>query len=152
MKLALHTPGEVVTSYRQALDQRKQVGILSELNRCTREEIVTLLEAAGEDMEWYRSRKTRRREKPPHIRWTREERDLLREKLQQGYSIEEVAGILGRTESSAYHQAYNYGFLPQNAGEVYRNKKREKEKGENGKHGTKGKGPAGCRRTSPKGK
>lgn len=40
--------GEIVASYRQAADLKKQIGILAELNACEKRDIVEILREAGE--------------------------------------------------------------------------------------------------------
>lgn len=47
------TDGEVVTSFRQAKNKREQIGILSELNLCSKSDILNILCAAGEDVSDY---------------------------------------------------------------------------------------------------
>lgn len=39
--------GEITTSYRQAKDKKKQIEVLSELNMCSKEEIVEILKEQG---------------------------------------------------------------------------------------------------------
>ena len=41
------TPGEIVTFYRQAMDRRKQIRILAELNAVSKDEILRILDGAG---------------------------------------------------------------------------------------------------------
>ena len=41
------TNSEIVASYEQALDQKKQIGILADLNVCSKQEIVEILRKAG---------------------------------------------------------------------------------------------------------
>lgn len=41
--------GEIVTSYKQAKDKKKQITILSQLNLCTTDEIIEILKANGID-------------------------------------------------------------------------------------------------------
>ncbi len=41
------TVEEIVTSYRQARNQQTQIGVLADLNVCTRKEIKDLLAEAG---------------------------------------------------------------------------------------------------------
>ena len=43
------TPSEIVLSYRQAKDKRKQITILSELNACSKGSIIEILKANGVD-------------------------------------------------------------------------------------------------------
>ena len=40
---------EIVTSYKQAKDKKKQITILSQLNLCTADEIIEILKASGID-------------------------------------------------------------------------------------------------------
>lgn len=41
---------EIVTEYRQAKAPQKQIGILADLNRCSKQEIVAVLAAAGVEL------------------------------------------------------------------------------------------------------
>ncbi len=41
------TEKEIIRSYKQALNKRKQIGVLADLNACPREDIVNILSAAG---------------------------------------------------------------------------------------------------------
>lgn len=41
------TDKEIIRSYKEALNKRKQIEVLSDLNACTREDIVNILSAAG---------------------------------------------------------------------------------------------------------
>lgn len=41
------TDNEIVKSYKKAQDRRKQIGILAELNLCTKEDIRIILRKAG---------------------------------------------------------------------------------------------------------
>lgn len=45
------TKGEIVTSYRQAKDQRSQIKVLAELNVTSQEEIIKILQEAGETVQ-----------------------------------------------------------------------------------------------------
>ena len=48
--MILHmTVGEIVTSYRQAANQKQQIGVLADLNACTKTDIKRILEDAGVD-------------------------------------------------------------------------------------------------------
>lgn len=49
---------EIVVSYRTAASPAKQIGVLAELNTCSREEIREILTAAGEPVPAKRTRKT----------------------------------------------------------------------------------------------
>ena len=44
------TPAEIVADYRQSKTPMKQIGILADLNVCTRQEIVDILREAGEEL------------------------------------------------------------------------------------------------------
>ena len=41
------TEKEIVKSYKNAVNQRAQIGILAELNLCSKKEITAIIEAAG---------------------------------------------------------------------------------------------------------
>lgn len=42
--------GEIVLSYKRAQNRRMQVGILADLNQCSKKEIENILLAAGEEL------------------------------------------------------------------------------------------------------
>lgn len=41
------TNGEIITSYRQAKDKKKQIEVLADLNMCSKDEIVEILKEQG---------------------------------------------------------------------------------------------------------
>lgn len=48
-KQLIMSAGEIVISYKQAKDKKKQITILSQLNLCTTDEIIEILKANGID-------------------------------------------------------------------------------------------------------
>lgn len=49
--------GEIVLSYKRAQNRRMQVGILADLNQCSKKEIESILLAAGEEVPKGRTKK-----------------------------------------------------------------------------------------------
>lgn len=49
--------GEIVLSYKRAQNRRMQVGILADLNQCSKKEIESILMAAGEEVPKGRTKK-----------------------------------------------------------------------------------------------
>ena len=60
---------EIVTNYRQAADKKAQLGILADLNLCSRAEIADILLEAGEavDGRWIGRPRTKRREQAQEV-------------------------------------------------------------------------------------
>ena len=110
------TDGEVVTSFRQAKNKREQIGILSELNLCSKSDILNILCAAGEDVSDYISGRPKKKpaEKKSGApaaarRWSEDEVTILREGCLAGGACGDIAHALGRTEQSVYFKAREMG-------------------------------------------
>ena len=110
------TDGEVVTSFRQAKNKREQIGILSELNLCSKSDILNILCAAGEDVSDYISGRPKKKpaEKKSGApaaarRWSEDEVTILREGCLAGGACGDIANALGRTEQSVYFKAREMG-------------------------------------------
>lgn len=110
------TDGEVVTSFRQAKNKREQIGILSELNLCSKSDILNILCAAGEDVSDYISGRPKKKpaEKKSGApaaarRWSEDEVTILREGCMAGGACGDIANALGRTEQSVYFKAREMG-------------------------------------------
>lgn len=114
------TDGEVITSFRQAKNKREQIGILSELNLCSKSDILNILCAAGEDVSDYISGRPKKKPaekksgapdeaRPAARRWSEDEETILREGCFAGGSCGDIAQALGRTEKSVYFKAREMG-------------------------------------------
>lgn len=110
------TDGEVITSFRQAKNKREQIGILSELNLCSKSDILNILCAAGEDVSDYISGRPKKKpaEKKSGApaaarRWSEDEVTILREGCLAGGACGDIARALGRTEQSVYFKAREMG-------------------------------------------
>lgn len=114
------TDGEVVTSFRQAKNKREQIGILSELNLCSKSDILNILCAAGEDVSDYISGRPKKKPaekksgapdeaRPAARRWSEDEVTILREGCLAGGACGDIAHALGRTEQSVYFKAREMG-------------------------------------------
>lgn len=94
------TPGEIVTSYKQAADPKHQITVLSQLNACNRRDIEDLLREAGIQLSGVQLDEPR-----PMPRWTRHEEILLRQMAGAGYSAEDIGMKLGRTAKAVRSKA-----------------------------------------------
>ena len=110
------TEEEVVTSFRQAKNKREQIGILSELNLCSKSDILNILCAAGEDVSDYISGRPKKKpaEKKSGApaaarRWSEDEVTILREGCLAGGACGDIANALGRSEQSVYFKAREMG-------------------------------------------
>lgn len=114
------TDGEVITSFRQAKNKRDQIGILSELNACSRSDILNILCAAGEDVSDYISGMPKKKPaekkdgapaeaRPAARRWSEDEVTILREGCLAGGVCGDIAHALGRSEQSVYFKAREMG-------------------------------------------
>lgn len=114
------TDGEVITSFRQAKNKREQIGILSELNACSKSDILNILCAAGEDVSNYisgmpKKKPAEKKDGAPAEartaarRWSEDEETILREGCFAGGSCGDIARALGRTEKSVYFKAREMG-------------------------------------------
>lgn len=55
--------GEIVLSYKRAQNRRTQIGILADLNECSKKEIENILMAAGEELPKGRTKKAVEKQK-----------------------------------------------------------------------------------------
>lgn len=117
MSLRTMTDGEVVTSFRQAKDKREQIKILAELNCCRKDEILSILTSAGEDVSEYIAGVRKRHSPSRHKKWTEDDVTILEEGCKNGGSCEEIAEALGRTVDSTYAKASEMGFVSAAGGE-----------------------------------
>lgn len=95
MRELMMTPGEILTSYRQAAKPKEQIKILAELNAATTNEIRTVLAECGV-------------EAPPLRRisyWSAAEETLLRDLAAEGKTAKQIAEVLGRTDKSVIAKA-----------------------------------------------
>lgn len=90
------TPGEIVTSYRQAANKKEQIKILSQLNACPPEEIKQVLVENGVDiLDLPVMRK----------RWTVQEEDRLRQLAAEGLTAEQIGREMICTEKAVREKA-----------------------------------------------
>ena len=89
------TPGEIVTSYKQAANPKEQIKILADLNAATTDEIMEVLNFCGVEVP---SRRT-------VSNWSKAEETLLRDLAAEGKTAEQVAEMLGRTVKSVVAKA-----------------------------------------------
>lgn len=90
------TPGEIVTSYRQAANKKEQIKILSQLNACPPEEIKQVLVENGVDiLDLPVMRK----------RWTMQEEARLRQLAAEGLTAEQIGREMICTEKAVREKA-----------------------------------------------
>ena len=96
--MILHmTVGEIVTSYRQAANQKQQIGVLADLNACTKTDIRRILEDAGVDADSTYTGRT----------WNAGEERRLRQLAAEGKTAGEIAGLMHRSRRSVTSKAKN---------------------------------------------
>lgn len=133
--------GEIVTSYRQALDRKAQIRILAELNDCSTDEIIAILHNRGieapkvkryDPSEVKEAKVPARRNKPNKNRfrtgkWAEDESQTAVNMYEDGYSVEDIARNLRRTSEAVRARI---GYLRKNGVEIFgpdrngRNRKR----------------------------
>lgn len=94
-KLAM-TPGEIKTSYMQAANRKAQIGVLADLNACSKRDIIAVLKAIGVEIEKPKPR--------PYTVWTKEEEDRLAELDKQGLPKQKIADAMGRNVKSIIYK------------------------------------------------
>ena len=98
------TDGEIITSYCQAKNKKKQIGILADLNGMTRAEIEDILIAAGFKIKRrpdpFRDELTKDGQKRTFRKWTAEEDRTLIRMAKEGKTIKEICVKLKRATSS----------------------------------------------------
>ena len=98
------TPGEICREYRQAKDKAAQVGILADLNSCSKAEIRDILLQHGIQA---KSRKIAVR-----VSWTAEEEQLCRQLVELGASRAEIVKRIPRhTRRSVDNKLYTMGYI-----------------------------------------
>ena len=102
------TDGEVIASFRQAKNKKEQVGILADLQCCSRNDILDLLYSYGEDISMIKRCVRPGGGKPR--RWSDEDIERLKLLSSEGISCEEIAIELGRSLDSVYAKAGEMGF------------------------------------------
>lgn len=90
------TRADIVKEYREAANQRKQIGILAELNECTRAQIREVLEESGEKT----TEKTRPAERNPRRKMARDRQ--IATMRENGMSVAEIAAHFGLCVQSVY--------------------------------------------------
>ena len=76
------TDNEIVKSYKEAKEKKKQIGILADLNGCNRQEITAILRNNGVDLPGPKPKKTEEPKDKPKIyeritEYPPEEKDIL---------------------------------------------------------------------------
>ena len=101
--------GEICAIYRQALDKKAQIKILSELYLTDRKEVCRILQDAGINNE-YIDKVLKTRKKATNGRgWSDEEIDMLRDLRRQKCSYVECALTLGRSRGAISSKIYELG-------------------------------------------
>lgn len=106
--------GEIATYYRQALDRKAQIRILAELNDCSTDEIIAILhnrgieapkvksydpsEVKGYNVAGRRAKADAKRYRTG--RWTEEESQTIVRLYEDGYTVDEIARKVRRTENA----------------------------------------------------
>lgn len=92
---------EIVVRYRQAKDPAKQIGILADLNCCTKEEIAEVLLEAGFKLKGYKKIETPEAamqqpetQEAPKLRTEATEADGSKRKLAELTAVEDVLAIV----------------------------------------------------------
>ena len=78
------TPGEIKTSYMQAANRKAQIGVLADLNACSKQDIKDVLKAIGAPVD-----------DEKYHKWTAEEDARLKELLEAGCSQKEIGEQMG---------------------------------------------------------
>ena len=100
MRELMMTPGEIATSYRQAMKPKEQIKILAELNAATTDEIREVLAECGVEAPPLRCIRG-----SSHHYWSEAEETLLRDLVAEGKTAKQVAEVLGRTTHSVIAKA-----------------------------------------------
>lgn len=88
------TEREICLSYREARDQKEQIGILADLNASSKDRIVSILRDGGETVDWHRMNTKAGRE------WTEEEDETVLARRKERATFREIAEELHRTETA----------------------------------------------------
>ena len=98
--MILHmTVGEIVTSYRQAANQLQQIGVLADLNACTKSDIKRILTDAGVDTSDTYIGRT----------WNAGEERRLRQLAAEGKTAGEISALMHRSRMSVTSKARHIG-------------------------------------------
>lgn len=92
---------EIVQMYKEAKDKNTQIAILADLNACSKQEILSLLQEEGLISGVKLPKKARRKEDAPRLprmTWTEELKDSVRRLCVEGLSNLEIAERLGMDE------------------------------------------------------
>lgn len=102
------TDGEIIASYRQAKNKKKQIGILADLNGMTRAEIEDILIAAGFKIKRrpdpFRSKLTKKGKVRICRKWTAADDQTLIRMAKEGKPLQEICCSLGRSHSAVYER------------------------------------------------
>ena len=98
------TPGEICREYRQAKKKAAQIGILADLNSCSKDEIREVLQRNGIQVKI--------RKRAPNVTWTAEEIEICRSMAEQGVPRKEIAKMVPRhTRSGLNQKLYTMGYI-----------------------------------------
>ncbi len=102
---------EIVQMYKEAADKNAQIEILADLNVCSKQEILTILQEEGLISGVKLPKKARRKEETPRLprmTWTEELKDSVRRLCGEGLSNLEIAERLGLDEGQIKNAVTRY--------------------------------------------
>ncbi len=88
---------EIVQMYKEAADKNAQIKILADLNLCTKQEILTLLQEEGviSGVKKKTQKSEGKTQAKPRITWDEEAKEKVRSLLREGLTVLEVAERMG---------------------------------------------------------
>ena len=113
---------EIRYSYRNAADQKKQIGILADLHDCTVQDIQQVL---GLPVTSTKSKpSTGRKQKRAYVQWQKDQVAQLCELYEKGYKLVDIADMLGIPLERVKKKVFNMG----TAGQLTLRSHRQKSK------------------------
>ena len=113
---------EIRDSYRNAADQKKQIGILADLHDCTVQDIQQVL---GLPVTSTKSKlSTGRKQKRAYVQWQKDQVTQLCELYEKGYKLVDIADMLGIPLERVKKKVFNMG----TAGQLTLRSHRQKSK------------------------
>ena len=113
---------EIRDSYRNAADQKKQIGILADLHDCTLQDIQRAL---GLPVTSTKSKpSTGRKQKRAYVQWQKDQVAQLCELYEKGYKLVDIADMLGIPLERVKKKVFNMG----TAGQLTLRSHRQKSK------------------------
>ena len=101
--------GEICAMYRQALDKKAQIKILSELYLISRLEVCDILLNAGFNDRYITRELERKKRASNGSGWSDSEEERLRDLRKQKLSYVECARVLGRSRGAISSKIYELG-------------------------------------------